>query len=292
MPSIQVNTQALQLTLAGGTMGTLTGGTGVTNVVNTQINTIGFQTTLNIGPLPTQIVGFNPLMPCDDEDCRISPQITCYFNPVFGSGSGGSTYENDLTPFWLNSTPGTIPQWTIQKLYDDFWTPKNADNGTWQTIATITNSKYGPYTPLGSLALHPTYSGLTVDWGKITLAFGEGIYRVQVNGCVTTFNPNTLQVCNLATLALEDKTLDAGIYTTEYNGWLYVGKINFSVGCIFQNNVNYANNDIAYIAAIAALINSTPSCGVSATISDSGLCIIFTPIGNGASPATRVRAIH
>lgn len=221
----------------------------ITNNLTTNVNTIVSTNIENpYVATPRQVVGFNPLTSCFNEDCRLSPQLTCYFNPVFGNGKGAS-YENDLTPFWIDTGGMTaVVQFVVQKFYDDYWTPGNSNNGNWVNMATIADNTYGAYTKLLALAAHPTYMGFTADWGLITTTFGEGIYRIMVEtqiGTTVTQPTATIVIPNTGFPKLMSGTMTIGdhVYAVYYNG-NYAGYLLYLAGLI--------NSDIYYTAVVTA----------------------------------------
>ena len=138
---------------------------------------------------PIQIVGLIPVYPCDSEDCRENCDTVCapYRNPVFGelTATGHtmkSTYENDFNSFFFDfplikkNVTGFTVVFTIEKLV----------NGVWTTAITITNNSYGVYYPFGGIAFKPTYTGVSINWGAVLDAEGEGCYRLKLNMSYTT----------------------------------------------------------------------------------------------------------
>jgi len=139
---------------------------------------------------PIQIVGIIPVYPCDSEDCRENCDTVCapYKNPVFGEltlGGGHtmtSTYENDFNSFFFDfplikqNITGFSVAFTIEKY----------ENGAWATAITITDNSYGVYYGFGYVVQHPSYTGVSINWGAVLDAEGEGCYRLKVTMSYTT----------------------------------------------------------------------------------------------------------
>lgn len=131
---------------------------------------------------PKQIMGLIPCVPCNATECRQPLIICCPVNPVFGNVSGGqavktSTYENDLSTFMFDyglagSNRNATITFTLQKC--------ESDGKTWTNKATLNSSTYGKYYPLNGFPTHLTYSGYTINWGKVYVGFGVGCYRLLV----------------------------------------------------------------------------------------------------------------
>lgn len=138
--------------------------------------------------VPIQVAGLVPMIECGSCDCRQLPINCCDKLKVFGRiindptvgniAVAGSSYENDVNDFLFDiQLIGTTVTWTIEKCKT-----ANVDTpGGFQPIATITNNTYGRYNALTTLAGHPTYSGFTINWGRILLVFGIGEYRIVMN---------------------------------------------------------------------------------------------------------------
>ena len=223
--------------LAGMTAGTISaGGAGISNLP------VGFISPL-VGLLPTQVLGLVPLLPCVPTDCRIlaDKSIFCYLNPVFGtSGSAGTSYTNDLNSFFLNYQGSGSVQFTIQRQSTIFY--NNDPNGDWTTVATIANSAYGTYYPIGSIPGQPTYLGFIVNWGLVLAAFGPGIYRISVNVCILVPSPGTV------TLSAAGASNPGGLPGT-FTGFLNIGG--------FVVPVSWSSLNAANLAYICALINAS-----------------------------------
>ncbi len=134
-----------------------------------------------------QIVGLIPVYPCDSEDCRKQCEPFCaYKNPVFGQTFPGlgvagfatkSTYENDFNSWYFDfplikkNPTGFTVTFSIEKYI----------SGAWVTSLPFINNSYGILYNFGSIAGHPTYKGLSVNWGAVLKAKGEGCYRLKVD---------------------------------------------------------------------------------------------------------------
>jgi len=126
---------------------------------------------------PFQITGFVPLKACTDTECRNSDVSCAYINPVFGAINVFSpTYENDFNTFVVNvdlvkSLANQQIQFILQRC--------GSDNKTWSDIVILSNT-YGILQPLGSIIGHPTYTSFQINWGRVVLLQGPGVYRIKV----------------------------------------------------------------------------------------------------------------
>lgn len=142
-----------------------------------------------VSTTPIQLVGLVPMIPCDYIDCRATPSYCCESLKVFGNTQLSptapyilqavpkSTYENDLNDFYFDvQLIGTSVTWTIEKCNEN----ANVDTPSgWINVATITNNTFGIYEALTTVSGHSTYTGFTVNWGKIILLLGIGNYRIK-----------------------------------------------------------------------------------------------------------------
>lgn len=137
-----------------------------------------------VSTIPIQVAGLLPMIACDATECRSIPRFCCDRMNVFGQLAPirpnmpetpvpNSTYENDLNDFLfdLQLQPSSAT-WTIEKC---------TSGNTFETIATIINNVYGKYQAIGTIVGHPTYTGFTVNWGRVYYAFGVGVYRIKMS---------------------------------------------------------------------------------------------------------------
>lgn len=134
---------------------------------------------------PVQIMGLVPLIcPTQDTrlpafskcDCREWTNDDCYINPVFASTTDIDPLKNDHNMFLLE----------YPFFYQYQWTNTNAlfflqewDGTQWIQTTQLIDSTYGTYYNFGSLCI-PNWKGFDIDWRKILIAFGEGLYRFSV----------------------------------------------------------------------------------------------------------------
>lgn len=181
-PINAVSESAVTLTPSGGTSGLITGGL--------------IQATISEPTVyPIQVIGFVPLVPCDPTECRFY-EGDCYFNPAFGSaGVNGSSYENDVQPFYIYDEMHRKTFWSMQKL--------NITMGKWEDIARVgatigvpTSSSYGTFYTYGTWPLFPKYQGYQVNWGHVLTMNGPGKYRVKVETASTSYTaPQPFPYC-------------------------------------------------------------------------------------------------
>lgn len=138
---------------------------------------------------PVQIGGLNPLHSCDEVECRTWVTSRCpYLNRVFGYVpdailSDEPTYKNGVNTFlvdiglYSSNSSQTTCTIILQKC-----TAKNV----WTTVATLSNNVYGIYYALNSIPNHATYTGYTINWGKVLDNEGAGIYRLRFDSLVRT----------------------------------------------------------------------------------------------------------
>jgi hypothetical protein len=142
--------------------------------------------------LPIQIMGFVPLISCTATECRRNPLLFCCDDlPVFGNTSGvtavaTSTYENDFNTFMVDHTiyqnnPNSLIVITLEKC---------TGNGVWSTAATISDTTYGTFYPLNGFTTHKSYTGVTINWGKVYVGLGAGCYRIKFQTIIYIVNAN------------------------------------------------------------------------------------------------------
>lgn len=185
-------------------------------------------------PLPRQIIGMVPLMPCSYQDCR-DTKGQCFLNPVFGTpGVTTSTYENDMNTFFLDYIGNNFVQFVIQKQVGNAWVNK----------AVISDNTYGVLYKVGYFSTHPTYTGFTVNWGTVIGAFSQGIYRIAVNLCIASFTPSALTISAVATATV------AAIPNSVTNGVLTIGAWSSSY-------INYTGINATTLNYLSSIINSS-----------------------------------
>lgn len=134
-----------------------------------------------IDPYPVQIIGFDPLTRCDENECR-SFNGGCYISPVFGTvGTTGSTYENDLTSYFIDDQMERTVIFVLQKL--------DIVYNVWNDLINVASTShysypftagYGTFFNYGDFPAHPTYIGFQLNWGSVITINGGGIYRIKI----------------------------------------------------------------------------------------------------------------
>jgi hypothetical protein len=155
-------------------------------------NTLGVSQLSLTLPIPTpqpitykanvnQVLGFVPLNFCNDTECRTYPEGE-YLNLVVGNLTNTDYYYNDYSSFIISNTYYyQLNQPTAMYLQE-------RTGGVWNTVATLTNNTYGYYIPYGVSSAHTAilgighneYCGYIIDWRKVLLNLGEGIYRFTI----------------------------------------------------------------------------------------------------------------
>lgn len=134
---------------------------------------------------PVQVVGLVPLV-CKTQDTRIPPfskcdcrewtNDDCYINPVFAT----STHEtdplkNDHNMFLLEYPFYYAYQWSSG---NNLFTLHKWDGSIWALTTPLINNLYGTYYNFNSLC-KKNWTGFDIDWQKVLLAFGEGMYHIE-----------------------------------------------------------------------------------------------------------------
>lgn len=139
---------------------------------------------------PVQWVGFVPLVCCTPTsadgvfsacDCRTWPDDDCYINPVFASSTDTAVLKNDKNSFlleypfyyqylWNNNANSSFK---LQK-----WT-----GAAWTTVGQLNSNTYGTYYNFGDLCIKQL-KGYQLEWRKVLLNHGEGMYRVRVDSII------------------------------------------------------------------------------------------------------------
>lgn len=135
-----------------------------------------------------QILGFIPLVcdtphsrlaPFNQCDCRDWTDDDCYINPVFGDSSGATDpLKNDTSGFMLEYPllydflwdDPSITSFSLEKFVDGFWVG----------IALLNNNNLGTYNALGTMCIK-NWTQFVIDWQKVIIAHGEGIYKFRVD---------------------------------------------------------------------------------------------------------------
>lgn len=167
-PSNPISEIPVDLTPTGGTTGLITGGF-----------TTGVAQELTV--LPIQLAGFIPLTDCSAEECR-TYNGQCYKNKVLGSYNiNSSTYENDLSTFFLYDAMRRIANFTLQKLDErlQVWNDQALIGSTYPLLYPFSPS-YGTFYGYGYFTTHPNYMGVQINWGNVLTVSGPGVYRLKV----------------------------------------------------------------------------------------------------------------
>lgn len=133
-------------------------------------------TTLN----PIQVVGFVPVKDCAAVECRDIYEPCCEVLTVFADQEDdtttmASTYTNDVNTFLFDyGVYGPQPSATIT------FQLQRCDNDVWTFVASLNNNTLGRYYALNTIAGHPTYAGVAIDWGLVFNTYGPGCYRLKV----------------------------------------------------------------------------------------------------------------
>lgn len=135
---------------------------------------------------PLQIVGLVPLI-CPDQDPRLPPfskcdcrewtNDDCYINPVFASLTDSDPLKNDSSMFLTEFPFFYVYQWNA--VNDSLFTIQEWDGSAWITTTTFVADTYGTYYNFQKLCVE-NWKGIEINWRKILIAFGEGLYRVQL----------------------------------------------------------------------------------------------------------------
>ena len=135
-----------------------------------------------------QVLGFIPLTCITQHsrlkafsqcDCRDWKDDDCYINLVFGDSSGQyNPYKNDKSNFILEYPFLYQFQWSNPAL--SFFELEEWSGTNWFTTTTLNNDSFGIYNGLGTMCI-PNWSQFKIDWQKVIMQFGEGLYRFRVN---------------------------------------------------------------------------------------------------------------
>ncbi|MFI5404919.1 MAG: hypothetical protein ACHQ1D_00250 [Nitrososphaerales archaeon] len=135
-----------------------------------------------------QILGFIPLTCATQHerlkafsqcDCRDWKDDDCYINPVFGDSSGQyNPYKNDKNNFLLEYPFLYKFQWNDPSL--SFFQLEEWNGSAWVSTAILNDDSFGVLNKLGTMKI-PYFTQFTIDWQKVIMQFGEGLYRFRVN---------------------------------------------------------------------------------------------------------------
>lgn len=135
-----------------------------------------------------QILGFVPLTCVTSStrlaafsqcDCRDWRDDQCYINPVFGDSTGQTDLrKNDYSSFTLEYPFFYNNQW--QDPTTSAFQLEQFIAGAWKGKAMLNNNTYGTFYGLGTMCI-TNWTEFTVDWQKVIMAFGEGLYRIRVD---------------------------------------------------------------------------------------------------------------
>lgn len=140
------------------------------------------------GPVlaPIQVVGLVPLI-CFDEDprlpafskcdCREWTNDDCYINPVFASTTDADPLKNDHNMFLLEYPFYFAYQWNNPTI--SIFSLDQYVGGSWIGVALLNGNTLGTYYNFQSLCIK-NWRGFDIDWRKVLIAHGEGLYRFSV----------------------------------------------------------------------------------------------------------------
>lgn len=128
---------------------------------------------------PPQVAGLVPVFPCVNDECRTYKADDQYDDhqfplPVFASATLTDPYYNDSNYFLfqlaLTSSPLNVTTFFLDKKI----------NGIWTMQATLNNVAYGTVYNYGSICSNINYRGFGINWQKVLIGLGEGIYRFRI----------------------------------------------------------------------------------------------------------------
>lgn len=134
----------------------------------------------------TQIAGLVPLVCIDQDprlpafskcDCREWTNDECYINPVFATSVGSDPLKNDHNFFLVEYPFYYAFQFSNPSL--SVFSIEEWDGTQWITTTTLTDNTYGVFYGFTSLCI-PNWKGFDINWKKILIAFGEGLYRFRI----------------------------------------------------------------------------------------------------------------
>ena len=136
---------------------------------------------------PFQVVGLVPLIcPTVDSrlpafskcDCREWTNDDCYINPVFASTTDTDPLKNDHNMFLVSTPFFYAYQWANGAFFtmslDEY------QGGSWNGVTNLTDNTYGTFYDSRNLCI-TNWKGFDIDWRKVLIAFGEGLYRFSIS---------------------------------------------------------------------------------------------------------------
>lgn len=161
-----------------------------------------------------QVLGFVPLQPCTDNECRTYSDYP-YINLVLADLSDANVYFNDSNTFMFRFDAWYSLLYTTEIILQELV------GNTWTDIANLNDNTYGTYIPYNTYALHPEYCGYQVAWREVLDAFGEGIFRIK-----TTIVGGIIDACAASEpFCLKEWTCENAKNTVKFEATLTNGKI-------------------------------------------------------------------
>lgn len=207
---------------------------------------------------PIQVVGLIPVYPCDSDECRQKCTYHCdYKNPVFGDTTATEpSYENDFNS-WLFNFPlikNNPTGFTVTMTLEQY------SGGTWSTAATLNSNTYGTFYNFGTVgltigsaeavALHPTYIGYKLNWGKVLSLIGEGCYRFKVSMSFSTMQWNNNYLGEPTPVTVTDCAVTPVFYLKEFDCDKAHGTVKFEIfntGSIGDPYTDYLKHNLCGI---------------------------------------------
>ena len=191
----------------------LTGGSGLEGTIAKRGEEIKQDSTLVYTPLPTDL--------CDRK------QPLCPFNlDVFADLADADDLKNDKSDFYeYGDNSISSIAFTLQK------NDSICGTGSWTDKATITNNNYGRFFAFGLANdfsgasfmddYRKQYTGMLLEWRKVLIAFGAGMYRMKIaktdvfGNATTSYDQRTFFLkeyhCNLVNNTVRIDTVNEGL---------------------------------------------------------------------------------
>lgn len=194
-----------------------------------------------------QVAGLVPINPCESMECRqgrymadiIADDLQFPLTVFSYPDDSSDEYKNDKNSF-LFELPLKFTGFI--KYYID-----KDNGGTWVEEAEIKDNKYGKYyapkivgtttDTTKQLCTDKNWTGVLIDWNKIDLYFGRGMYRFRVQ--YKPFNsgpgPNTSYCFSSPPFCLSEFLCDNANRTTKFEAYYAGGKlgnISKAVSCV------------------------------------------------------------